>query len=88
MRNSASESLCLFSLLLYFVFNAIISFECLCHYGFKRCIPDSFMCIGIINVLFCILARHAVPATSFTVLGNVCKVNSVIFDLLIWDIKT
>ena len=41
--------------------------------------------LGLAMSYFAFLARHAVSATSFTVLGNVCKVNTVIINLLIWD---
>lgn len=41
--------------------------------------------LGLAMSFFAFSARHAVSATSFTVLGNVCKVNTVIINLLIWD---
>jgi len=45
-----------------------------------------FSCIlGVAMSYFAFLARHAVSATSFTVLGNVCKVITVVINLLIWD---
>ena len=44
--------------------------------------------LGLAMSYFAFLARHAVSATSFTVLGNVCKINTVIINLLIWDKHT
>ena len=41
--------------------------------------------LGLAMSYFAFLARHAVSATSFTVLGNACKVITVIINLLIWD---
>lgn len=41
--------------------------------------------LGLAMSYFAFLARHAVSATSFTVLGNVCKINTVVINLLIWD---
>jgi len=41
--------------------------------------------LGVAMSYFAFLARHAVSAASFTVLGNVCKINTVIINLLIWD---
>lgn len=34
---------------------------------------------------FAFLARAAVSATSFTVIGNVCKILTVLINISIWD---
>ena len=34
---------------------------------------------------FAFLCRSAVSATSFTVIGNVCKILTVLINILIWD---
>ena len=45
-----------------------------------------FSCImGLSMSYFAFLARHLVSAAYFTVLGNVCKVLTVIINFAIWD---
>ena len=41
--------------------------------------------LGVAMSYYAFLARHAMSAASFTVLGNVCKILSVAINLLIWD---
>merc|ERR1712154_31475 len=41
--------------------------------------------LGLAMSYFAFLARNALSATSFTILGNVCKVISVGINLVIWD---
>lgn len=41
--------------------------------------------LGTAMSYFAFLCRAAVSATSFTVVGNVCKVTSVLINILIWD---
>ena len=40
---------------------------------------------GVAMSYFAFLCRAAVSATSFTVIGNVCKIATVIINVLIWD---
>lgn len=41
--------------------------------------------LGIAMSYFAFLCRHLVSATMFTVIGNCCKLVSVIINLMIWD---
>jgi len=41
--------------------------------------------LGTAMSYFAFLCRAAVSATSFTVVGNVCKVTSVLINIVIWD---
>jgi len=41
--------------------------------------------LGTAMSYFAFLCRAAVSATSFTVIGNVCKVTSVLINIVIWD---
>merc|ERR1711988_323616 len=40
---------------------------------------------GVAMSYFAFLCRSAVSATSFTVIGNVCKILTVLINVLIWD---
>jgi len=42
--------------------------------------------LGISMSYFAFLARSSVSATSFTIIGNVCKILTVIMNQLIWDL--
>ncbi|ETO33400.1 hypothetical protein RFI_03703 [Reticulomyxa filosa] len=42
-------------------------------------------CLGLGMSYFAFLARHLTSAATFTVLGNVCKILTVIVNFLIWD---
>ena len=41
--------------------------------------------LGVAMSYFAFLCRAAVSATSFTVIGNVCKVLTVLINVFIWD---
>merc|ERR550514_1486256 len=41
--------------------------------------------MGMAMSFFSFYARDSLPATSFTVVGNVCKVLSVLLNVVIWD---
>lgn len=41
--------------------------------------------LGTAMSYFAFLCRAAVSATSFTVIGNVCKITTVLINILIWD---
>jgi len=40
---------------------------------------------GVFMSYFAFLCRAAVSATSFTVIGNVCKILTVLINVIIWD---
>merc|ERR550514_1528785 len=41
--------------------------------------------MGMAMSFFSFYARDSLPATSFTVVGNVCKILSVLLNVIIWD---
>ena len=70
--------------------------DCARHLAKKRdlCKPSSQMllvysCVlaveGVAMSYFAFLCRAAVSATSFTVIGNVCKILTVLINISIWD---
>merc|ERR1712072_212943 len=41
--------------------------------------------LGVAMSYFAFLARKSVSATSFTIIGNVCKVITIIINIFLWD---
>uniref|UniRef100_A0A7S3AR80 Sugar phosphate transporter domain-containing protein n=1 Tax=Haptolina ericina TaxID=156174 RepID=A0A7S3AR80_9EUKA len=55
-------------------------------WGFKNMTALGVSCaIGVAMSYFAFLCRAAVSATSFTVIGNVCKILTVLINLSIWS---
>jgi len=55
-------------------------------WGFKPLFALGVSCAaGVFMSYFAFLCRAAVSATSFTVIGNVCKILTVLINISIWD---